>query len=156
MNIYLFVLRMCNCGFALISVICFGMSLFCCCWCYWYFVCLLLHFALLVFVFGLFVLSFYYFLFKLPAWFFVFTHKRYNRNANDQIAKGIVENRLRKKKQITMANLKFYLNTKKISLSADVASHNRQLNVLFKYQKDSPFCWRSKSLSAEAGPRSAF
>ena len=78
---------MCICGFVFILVSCFGMCFsFCCC----YKVFLLLYFALLVFVF---VGFWFFFLLKLPAWgSLVFTRKRYNRNAHDQIAKGYVEN----------------------------------------------------------------
>ena len=83
---YIYFFRMCICGFVFILVSCFGMcSSFCCC----YKVFLLLYFALLVFVF----VGFWFFLLKLPAWgSLVFTRKRYNRNAHDQIAKGYVEN----------------------------------------------------------------
>ena len=77
---------MCICGFVFILVSCFGMC-FSFCFCYKVF--------LVVFCFACFCVCgfLFFFLLKLPAWgSFVFTRKRYNRNAHDQIAKGYVEN----------------------------------------------------------------
>ena len=120
---------MCICGFVFILVSCFGMcSSFCCC----YKVFLLLYFALLVFVFV-------YFLLKLPAWgSFVFTRKRYNRNAHDQIAKGYVENSteniLQKSYQCKQSQNRNWLGYTTFFLSAHVATHNRQLKILLNFQ----------------------
>ena len=122
---------MCICGFVFILVSCFGMC---------FLLVVAIKFSFVVFCFACFCVCVFliFFLLKLPAWgSFVFTRKRYNRNAHDQIAKGYVENSteniLQKSQQCkqcqnknrlgyttifsycsrsnSIANLKFYLNT---------------------------------------------
>ena len=100
-----------------------------------------IKFSFVVFCFACFcVCGFLVFLLlKLPAWgSLVFTRKRYNRNAHDQIAKGYVENSteniLQKSYQCKQCQNRNWLGYTTFFLSAHVATHNRQLKILLNFQ----------------------